>query len=326
MGDRHHCDDGRAWRLVAIAGSAIPRHRPATGQHQHQLSRRLGRHARKQRDPGDRTAIDRPRRAFVFLLDLLLIGSGVDFGHFQQRHQPRHRPGAGAKQGAAGHEPPAHHGADPRRARHQVEPRLPAGRRRVRHHRPHHQRRRLRLSGQPRSGTDWPRAGCGPNQSVRLAIWHAHLARPGQTRRVPIDAKRCHQRHHRAKHRSGRGRNRRGPLAAGAKAGRHRHRAIAPVDPCAICQYRRQIHRQRRCGARGRCRAGRTGFRILRRTGAAQRPSGRGHVDLALARRRRADHRQIGQGRAGKTIQEFPQRLHHHLRQRLHHLHHQIGA
>jgi multidrug efflux pump len=109
--------------------------------------------------------------------------AGVDFGHLRKGHQPRHRPGAGPEQGAAGPLAPAL-GAAAGRARDEVEPRLPVG-----------PLSRIPMTARPistcptlvshcrsRSGA----FGRGPNQRFWLAICDAHLARSQQAGRQSL--------------------------------------------------------------------------------------------------------------------------------------------
>ena len=119
--------------------------------------------------------------------------------HLRGRHQSRHRPGAGAEQGAAGRAAPAPGRAAAGRDGRQGAPRLPHGGRRLsttpaatqcRHCRLHHLARcRIRSAGSP----GWATPRCS------APICHAHLARSlqaAQLRAEPSDvsATRCRRR------------------------------------------------------------------------------------------------------------------------------------
>ncbi len=80
--------------------------------------------------------------------------------------------------------PAAAAGAAAGRARHQVVTRLAADRRHLRRDRSKHELRRLRLAGHQHAGRAVAHPRRRRRQRVRLALCHAHLARPAQARQL----------------------------------------------------------------------------------------------------------------------------------------------
>ena len=89
------------------------------------VSRRVRRDGREQRHAGSRAAADRARRPALLLVVQLVRRQRQHPGDVRAGHEPGHRAGAGAEQGAAGDLAPARRGAAARRHRHEVAERLP---------------------------------------------------------------------------------------------------------------------------------------------------------------------------------------------------------
>ena len=178
---RVHHGDLRRRRPLAAAGRAVPADHPADGPGLHQLSggQRPGRFRHRRRP--DRAAGQRGREHALHVLDLL-GGRDLRAGrHLRHRHQPGHRPGAGAeprrhrhaaaaRRGAAagGDDPEAVHPDHPRR---HVDLAAQDLRQPV-----HGQLRHPADRGRPEPG---PRRRPGPG-GRRRGLRHAGLDQPGQ--------------------------------------------------------------------------------------------------------------------------------------------------
>ncbi len=100
---------------IRPAGLAIPGHRPADGDGQHRLSRRLGRDRRRHGRRADRAADQRRRQYALPVVAIDRRRAADDHRHLQARHRPRYGAGAGPEPRRAGRAEPARGSAPPGR-------------------------------------------------------------------------------------------------------------------------------------------------------------------------------------------------------------------
>ena len=192
---------------------------------------RVGQDGRGLGHPGHRAEDDRARRPAVHELVVGLLRPGDGDADLRRRHQPRHRPGAGAEQAAARAAAAAAGGAAAGRAGREVGAQLPDGDRlRVRGRRAARSYDLVRLPRLHGPGSAVARHRRRRGAGVRRAVRDAHLARPGQAHQLQADARRRARRAAGAE-RAGVGRPAR-RHAGGAGAGLHRvdHRAEPAAD------------------------------------------------------------------------------------------------
>ena len=127
LGHRHRHHAGGPGRHQQAGAGALPGHRTDAGLDQHQLPRRLGEGHRGLGDADHRAEPEGHRRPAVDRIDEQRRRQRQHHAHLRGRHQPGHRAGAGAEQGAIRHQPAAAGGAGAGRAREQIGRRLPDG-------------------------------------------------------------------------------------------------------------------------------------------------------------------------------------------------------
>ncbi len=102
LGHRHRHHVGGSNFGFQPAGGAISHHCAAGRGGECDLSRCRRRHFTEFRDPGDRAAAHGPGQSSLLRLHVQRRRHRGDHRHFRAGNGPRHRPGAGSEQGAAG--------------------------------------------------------------------------------------------------------------------------------------------------------------------------------------------------------------------------------
>ena len=184
LGDRPRHHDRRRAGDPWPAGQPVSQHRPAGRADLGDLSGSVRPDGAGHRGAGDRAAAQWPRRPSLHLLRQQRGWQHPDHCHLRPGHQSGHRPGAGAEQAAAGHPHAARRGAAARRPGREVPGQLHHDRGAGLGRRPHEQRRPCRLHHVQPAGSDCPGSRRRRLPAVRVAVCHAHLARPGEAQQL----------------------------------------------------------------------------------------------------------------------------------------------